>query len=312
MTRTATLEKVIDVVHQQSINHFDEVIPVQDMEFDSLTQMWISSRRVEIMPSAQRLLSNRLRVPYSYLSRCPAELQARNLNYWIEQERRQRETFFCRFNANRLRAVFTERYTAIDNMEVLTKMLEYGFDPEGEIHFSIDDEVMVLKVPEASSAFYLAEKDKIVPGISIANSEVGILALSIEAFYYRLVCSNGLISKTAVDARYKHISRKVMDEFPSILRDVIGQSRHGQNSFLISAQTRVSNPENTINTFARQFQIPQEEVQIVKRAYYQEQGATMFHIINAFTRAAQDRSLSASSAYRLEKAGGAVLGMVKA
>jgi hypothetical protein len=50
----------------------------------------------------------------------------------------------------------------------------------------------------------------------------------------------------------------------------------------------------------------------VKRAYYQEQGATMFHIINAFTRAAQDRSLSASSAYRLEKAGGAVLGMVKA
>jgi hypothetical protein len=37
----------------------------------------------------------------------------------------------------------------------------------------------------------------------------------------------------------------------------------------------------------------------------------MFHIINAFTRAAQDRSLSASGAYRLEKAGGAILGMVK-
>jgi hypothetical protein len=311
MTRTATLENVITTVHQQSQHYFDEVIPVQDMEFDSLTQMWVSGRRVEILPSAQKLISNRLRVPHSYLSRCPAELQARNLNYWIEQERSQRDTFFCRFDANKLRAAFSERYTASDNMEVLTKMLEYGFDPEGEIHFSLDDEMLVLNIPEPSRTFYLAEKDKIVPGISIANSEVGIIALSIEAFYYRLVCSNGLIQKTAVDARYKHISRKAMEEFPDILRGVISQSQQGQDRFLISTQTQVNNPESTIDTFARQFQIPQEEVQIVKQAYYLEEGATMFHIINAFTRAAQDRSLSASGAYRLERAGGTILGMVK-
>jgi hypothetical protein len=311
MTRTATLENVINVVHQQSINHFDEIVPVQDMEFDSLKQMWVSGRRVEILPSAQRLLSNRLRVPHSYLSRCPAELQAKNLNYWIEQERSQRETFFCRFDSNRLRAVFTERYTAIDNMEVLTKMLAYGFDTDGEIQFALDDELMVLKMPEYERIFHLAGNDKIVPGISIANSEVGILALSIEAFYYRLVCTNGLITKTAIDARYKHISRKVMDEFPDILRGVISQSRQGRDRFQISTQTHVDNAESTIDTFARQLQIPQEEAQIVKRAYYLEQGATMFHVIQAFTRAAQDGRLSASGAYRLEKAGGAILGMVK-
>jgi hypothetical protein len=53
-------------------------------------RMWVAGKQVEVAPTAQRLLSNRLRVPYSYLSRCPAELQARNLNYWIEQERQQR------------------------------------------------------------------------------------------------------------------------------------------------------------------------------------------------------------------------------
>lgn len=311
MTRTATLENVINVVHQQSQHCFDETIPVQDMEFDSLKQMWVSGRRVEILPSAQRLLSNRLRVPHSYLSRCPAELQARNLNYWIEQERSQRETFFCRFDANQLRAVFTERYTAIDHMEVLTKMLEYGFDSDGEIQFALDDEMMVLKMPEYGEAFYLAGKDKIVPGISITNSEVGILSLSIEAFYYRLVCTNGLIAKTAVDARYKHISRKVINEFPDILRGVISQSHRGHDRFQISTQTLVSNPESTIDTFARQFQIPQEEAQIAKQAYYLEQGATMFHVIQAFTRAAQDGRLSASGAYRLEKAGGQILNLVR-
>ncbi len=38
MTQTATLETVIDKVHQISANHYDEVVPVQDMEFDSLNQ----------------------------------------------------------------------------------------------------------------------------------------------------------------------------------------------------------------------------------------------------------------------------------
>jgi hypothetical protein len=79
----------------QSINHYDEIIPLQEMEFDSLTQMWVAGKQVEVAPTAQRLLSNRLRVPYSYLSRCPAELQARNLNYWIEQERQHGRPSFA-------------------------------------------------------------------------------------------------------------------------------------------------------------------------------------------------------------------------
>ena len=162
---------------------------------------------------------------HSYLSRCPVELQARNLNYWIEQEYKHRETLFCRFDANRLRAVFTERYTAIDHMEVMTKILENGFDPAGEIQFALDDEMMILKMPEYEKAFHLAGNDKIIPGISIANSEVGILALSIEAFFL-------------------------------------------------------------------------------------EQGATMFHVIQAFTRAAQDGRLSATDTYRLERAGGQILNLV--
>jgi hypothetical protein len=264
-----------------------------------------------VLPSAQRLLANRLRVPFSYLNRCPIELQAENLNYWIEQERKNRETFFCRFSGNDLRAVFTERYAAIDHMEVLTKMLEYGFNPSGEVHLSLDSEMMVLKVPEYGRLFALSEKDKIVPGISIANSEVGILALSIEAFYYRIVCSNGMIANTSVNARYKHISRRVMDEFPLVLENVVNQSHHNQDRFRISMQTPVDNPFSTIEAFARQFALTQNETEVVKQAFYMEQGATMFHVINSFTRAAQEPRLSGSDAHRLESIGGRILAMVK-
>ena len=311
MKATATLETVIDRVHQMSVNQYDEIVPVQDMDFDSLNQMWISGRRTVILPSAQRLLANRLKVPFSYLSRCPAELQARNLNYWIEQERKNRETFFCRFAGDSLRAVFTERYIPTDNLSALSKMLEYGFDPTTEVQITMDAEMMVLKVPDYNRTFRLFDNDKIVPGISISNSEVGVIALSIEAFYYRLVCTNGMIAKTAVDARYKHISSKVMDEFPMILEQVVSQSRNGHARFMISTQTPVDNPESTIDSFSRQFQISKEEATIVKQAFYLEEGSTMFHIIQAFTRAAQYKSLSASDSYRLEKAGGAILGMVK-
>ena len=311
MRATTTLEKVINTVHEQSATNYDEMVPVQDMRFSSLEQMDIAGQAFGLLPSAQRLLANRLRVPFSYLSRCPEDLQAENLNYWIRQEAVNRESLFCRFAGNSVRAVFTERYTVIDHMEVLMKMLEYGFDPAGEIQISLDSEIMLLKMPEYARTFLLAQNDKIVPGISISNSEVGVLALSIEAFYYRLVCTNGMIATTAVNSRYKHISRKVMDEFPMILEGVVSQSRQHQGRFMISTQTPVEDPENSIETFARQFQITRPEAEIVKKAFYMEQGATMFHIIQAFTRAAQDKSLSASDAYRLEKAGGAILSMVK-
>jgi hypothetical protein len=311
MREKTTLENAIGKVHEISENNYDEIVPVRDMSFESLKQIDIADRSFGVLPSAQRLLANRLRLPFTYLNRCPIELQRENLNYWIKQEARNRQVLFCRFVGDDLRAVFTKRYTAIDHMEVLTKMLEYGFDPAGEVHLALDSEMMLLKIPEYQRQFRLSDKDKIVPGISIANSEVGILALSIEAYYYRLVCTNGMVAKTAVDARYKHISRKVMDEFPMILEGVVSQSHHGQDRFMISTQSPVDNPMSSIETFARQFQLTQEETEIVRQAYYLEQGGTMFHVINAFTRAAQEPNLSASEAYKLERTGGQILGLIK-
>jgi len=239
------------------------------------------------------------------------DLQAENLNYWLKREQKNRETFFCRFSGNKLRGLFTQRYTALDHMEVLTKMLEYGFDPSCEVHFSLDESVMILKVPEYGRMFGLTEKDKIVPGICIANSEVGLLALSIEAYFYRLVCSNGLISETAVSSRFKHVSRKALETFPQVLGDVVYQSQSSQGRYQMSMQTHVDNPMATIELFSRQFQLSQDETEIVRKAYYLEQGATMFHVINAFTAAAREPDLTAIDAYKMERVGGQILGLVK-
>ena len=304
-------ENVIGKVHAMSEHYFDETIPVMDMEFDGLEKMWIAGKQVGVLPSAQRLFANRLRVPYSYLARCPKELQARNLNYWIEQEKERRETLFCRFDGNSLRAVFTDRYTAIDHMEILSRMVEYGFNPEVEVHYSLDQELLILKVPDFTRTFGFGDNDRIVPGISIANSEVGILAFSIEAYFLRLVCSNGLVSKTSVASKFKHVSRKALEEFPHILQQVVYESENSQSRFEISIQNRVDNPLATIGTFNRQFNITKKEAEAIEHAWEIEPGMTMFHVLNAYTRAAQDTSLTSEESYKLERVGGLILSLVK-
>ncbi len=316
MANTATLETVINEVHEQSIHHYDQIVPLQEMEFDNLTKMWVSGKQVEVAPTAQRLLANRLRVPYSYLSRCPEDLQAKNLNYWIEQERKQRETFFCRFDANRLRAVFTERYRPLDNMEILSQLLQHGFDPTTQIQYAIDDGMFLVKVPEYARAFGVnpgyGQLDEIVPGVSFANSEVGLLAFSIEAFFYRLVCTNGLIAKTSSTlSRFKHISNRGLENFPETLAGVIEDSMRKQEQFKISRLSTVKDPIQSIEIFSQRFGLSQAETEVVRQSYYLEQGGTMFHIINAFTRAAQDANLDTLQAYRLESTGGQILSLVR-
>jgi Domain of unknown function (DUF932) len=306
-----TFESVINKVHQMSENYFDETISVTDMMFHSINRMLISGKEVEVLPSAQRLFANRLRVPHSYLIRCPAELQADNLNHWIREEREKRETLFCRFDGAKLRAVFTDRYTAIDHMEILSRMVEYGFSSETEVHYSLDQELLVLKVPDFTRTFGFREKDKIVPGISIGNSEVGCLSFVIEAYFYRLICSNGLISTVSVASRFKHVSRRALDEFPDILKRIVYESEHSQRRFEISTQTRLDNPLSTIGSFNRQFTLTKKEGEAVTRAWEIEQGFTMFHVIGAYTRAAHQTDLTAEEAYKLERVGGFILSLVK-
>ena len=316
MTNTTTLENVINTVRQDSINHFDEVMPVHEMEFDSLQQMWISGKQVDVAPTAQRLLSNRLRVPYSYLSRCPEDLQAPNLNFWIEQERRRRDTFFCRFDGSTLRAVFTERYKPLDNMEILAQLIEQGFNHNLKVQYSLDHGMFLLKIPEFEKAFGVNSGngffDEVVPGIAFSNSEVGLIAFSIESFFYRLVCTNGLISVAkAKTSRFKHISNKGLENFPEALSAVIEGSSRNQEDFKLSCQSHVDDPFNSIDVFSRRFGLSQNEADIVKKSFEQESGNTLFHIINAFTASAKVEGLATADVYKFEKAGGQILSLVK-
>ena len=158
----------------------------------------------------------------------------------------------------------------------------------------MDDEFMMVNIPDDRETFSI-DGNRMTPGISISNSEVGLAALSISAFVLRLVCTNGMISKTEVTASYRHISTKILSEFPQVMSNVGQELGRQKNQFRLSLESKVDNPESTINSFNRQFQLGKEETEAVGWALPLEYGETMFNVVNVYTKAAQYQGLPAES-----------------
>ncbi len=308
MKNMTTLGKVSERVDALSKNCHDNLVPVKDLSFDGLESVNISNEPHLLRPLAQQSIAWRLGIPINYLRKCPPEMQAYNMNHWIKEEKN--EELFFRFDQQDVRAIFTPRYKPVDNFEVLERLDSLGYKSDTRVQCHLDAEFMSVSVLDGNQTFSV-NGDKFTPGISISNSEVGLASLSIAAFFLRLACTNGMISNTEVSASYRHISLKILGEFPKVLERVSFELGQQKSQFRISMQTPVENPIMTIESFNRQFQIGEKEREAVKWGWEQEVGKTMFHVVNAFTRAAQLEGLSAEASYRLQKVGGMVLGMVK-
>ncbi|MHA2279202.1 MAG: DUF932 domain-containing protein, partial [Candidatus Kariarchaeaceae archaeon] len=127
----------------------------------------------------------------------------------------------------------------------------------------------------------------------------------------RLVCTNGMVSKTEISASYRHVSTKILSEFPEVMDKVSYELGKQKNQISLSMESRVDNPMQTIESFNRQFQLNQSQREaVVEWAWPQEMGDTMFNIVNTYTRAAQFKGLSAENSYHLQRVGGNILGML--
>jgi len=307
MSSMTTLEKVYDRVANMARTHEDRMIPVNDVSFADLERVCISGATYNMRPIAQQSICWRLGIPSNYLRKCPPDIQQKNLNYWIRHEKN--EKLFFRFDQGEVRAIFTPRYVPTDNLEVLDRLLEHGYKPSTRVQCSLDDEFMLVSVPDEKETFKI-NGDKMTPGISVSNSEVGLAALSISTFCLRIICTNGMISKTSYSASYRHVSSELLSNLPRVLNALKSGVEQQKERFRISLETRVEHPEATIESFNRQFELRKEEKEAVELALAQEYGFTMFSVVNTYTKASQQELLSAESRYRLQRVGGSILGML--
>jgi hypothetical protein len=303
-----TLGEVSDRVDAMNQNCHDALVDVPAISFESLETMKIGDERHTLRTVAQRSIAWRLGIPFNYLAKCPQELQAEQMNHWIKSEKR--EQLFVRFDGEEVRAVFTPRYKPVDNFEVLTRLDEMGYTPDTKVQCSLDGEFMLLSIPDGRRQFKI-NGDRMTPGISISNSEVGLASLSVSAYLLRIVCSNGMVSKTEISASYRHVSTKILTELPQVFEKVGDGLGKQKERLKISLESPVADPLATIERFNRQFALGEREKEAVAWAWPQEAGETMFHVVNTYTRAAAMEGLPAESSFRLQRVGGEVLGMLK-
>ena len=209
-TAIKTLGEVANRVDKLSKDCFDKTIPVKDISFNGLNEISIGNETHPMREMAQRSFCYRLGTPHQYLRKCPVELQAENLNHWIKTEKN--ENLFFRFDGNDVRSLFTERYVPIDHFEVLERIYALGYTDKTEVQCYLDNEFMSLNILDGKKQFDI-NGDTFKPGVSFSNSEVGLSSLSICAYIMRLVCTNGLVSKTDLSKSFKHVSGKVLEKF---------------------------------------------------------------------------------------------------
>ena len=306
-----TLGKVSEMVDEMSTGHWDSVIKRSDIAFDNLERINIAGTTYNLRPVAQRSICARLNTPYTYLRKCPDQLQSDNLNHWLSKEKNKK--FFVRFSgSDSVRAIFTLRYICCDNKVVMQHLFKAGYSPNTKVQCYLDDEFFSVSIPDKSKTFDISG-DRISPGIAVSNSEVGLSSLHITAFYLRLVCTNGLISTNGVTESYRHISTRVLQEFPQVIQNVSNNLHKHRGKFGISMESHVEDPEATIKSFNRQFQLGPKEIEAVEWAIPQEvstEDANMFQIIQAYTRSADFSGLTAEQRYKMQKVGGDILALV--
>lgn len=304
-----TLERAAEMTTAFSQGNWDWTISASSLEFKDLDHLVEreDGRVFSMMRSAKRLISRRLRLPLEYLERCPRDLQAQNLNYWLRTL--GDAPLFCRFQEHNVRAFFTPRYEPIDNTEIMERILG-AFPLSTRVEFRISNEMMLLNIPDHSMAFSI-RNEEMVPGTHFCNSEVGFAAYTCSVFYERLVCSNGLISAEAVALKTRHVKRNALDDFDDTMREVRRLAREQEDRMRLSIESEVDDPMASIRVFGRRFGLSHEETLEVLDAWEQDPGYTLWSVIQAFTYAAKASHLPAEGAYRLQRAGGMILSLVK-
>jgi hypothetical protein len=308
MTTIGEVSNRVDAMNQDC---FDRLTDVSDISFISLDRMRVGDDEHTLRTVAQRSIAWRLGIPFNYLAKCPPELQAEQMNFWIKHERRSQ--LFVRYVSNAsndIRAVFTPRYKPVDNFEIMERLDSMGYGPDTQVQCHLDGEFMLLSIPDGKRSFKI-NGDKMTPGISISNSEVGLASLSVSAFILRLVCTNGMVAKTEISASYRHVSTKILTELPQVFERVADGLGKQKDRLKLSLESPVADPLMTIGNFNRQFALGEMEKSAVEWAWPQELGDTMFNVVNTYTRAAAMGGLPAESSFRLQRVGGEVLGMLK-
>lgn len=143
---------------------------------------------------AEKQMADRLQVPWKYVELMKQEhkgdLLNENYNSWLNDSSDKR---LLRVAEGHVRGYLSSRYLIIDNYDVALKAL--GAAKECGAVFQradLDEGHLYLRALDLNTP-HVINKDVYFAGIHVRNSDVGGAALTVEPFFWRKACSNGLV-----------------------------------------------------------------------------------------------------------------------
>ena len=160
-----------------------------------------------------RQVASALGIPAKYYDLMQAqkpELLAQNVNTWFVDKPSSYMVRSMDYGSGQVaRALLSERYRRIDNMEIATAVLPLfaGNDQYEVMSCEVTENRLYLKVVNHCLEMEVSKGDIVQAGVMISNSEVGLGAVSIQPLVYRLVCTNGMVVNDMGERRH-HVGRQ--------------------------------------------------------------------------------------------------------
>jgi len=278
----------------------------------------------------------RLNIPLAYFRRCPSPLQDEQANHWLhspktervsgnghgqrEQGRQNarnghnsRDRWLLRVKHDVLRGALSERYTRLDNEDLLASLLP-SLDMRFEVGwFALTDESLHLRLIDPKLTREVLPGDRLVAGLHIANSEVGKRSVTVDALVYRLVCQNGLVrlvkGRSLLHARHVALTQPRMElALKNAIHDALIQSTGFMERLSWATEQHISDVPGTLDAIAADWGLSQALRGKVQEAILTEPRhlhETLYGLVNGLTGAAQ--SLQADDRYTLEALAGKLL-----
>lgn len=159
-----------------------------------------------------RQIGSALGIPakyYDQMRKQKPELLAQNVNAWFAD---REQSYMIRSmdygNGPVARALLSDRYRRIDNMEIASAVLPlFAGQADMEVmSCEVTENRMYLKIVNKRLVTDVVPGDTVQGGVIISNSEVGLGAVSVQPLLYRLVCTNGMVVNDLGERR-THVGR---------------------------------------------------------------------------------------------------------
>jgi hypothetical protein len=218
MKQGRTLPEVLTELQRQNTAKQDFIGPAQSFRLEpdgstfGITHLTTGQQEVfGTTDLFHRQVGSALGIPakyYDMMKKQKPDLLAENVNAWFSDRDQSYMIRSMDYGFGRVaRALLSDRYRRIDNLEIASAILPLFAGQEGMEVMSceVTENRLYLKVVNHRLEMACVG-DRVQAGVLISNSEVGLGAVSVQPLVYTLACTNGMVV-SSLGERKTHVGR---------------------------------------------------------------------------------------------------------